>query len=117
MAITNFIPTIWSETLYSELNKNFIAVNHCNRDFEGDIKTKGNTVKICGVGDISVFDYTRSFYNNHIYLLENYTAEQAKSHGMAYYGNSTTLETLIGYVKKNISEEFLPEFLKENENG
>ncbi|MBQ6614270.1 MAG: CapA family protein [Clostridia bacterium] len=64
----------------------------------------------------TVFDYTRSFYNNHIYLLENYTAEQAKSHGMAYYGNYTTLETLIGYVKKNISEEFLPEFLKDNVN-
>lgn len=64
----------------------------------------------------TVFDYTRSFYNNHIYLLENYTAEQAKAHGMAYYGNSTTLETLIGYVKKNIDEEFLPEFLQDNEN-
>lgn len=61
----------------------------------------------------TVFDYTRSFYNNHIYLLENYTAEQAKKHGMAYYGNSTTLETLIGYVTKTIDAEFLPDFLKE----
>lgn len=58
MAITNFIPTIWSETLYSELNKNFIAVNHCNRDFEGDIKSKGSVVNICGIGDITVKDYT-----------------------------------------------------------
>jgi hypothetical protein len=58
MAITNFIPTIWSETLYSELNKNFVAVNHCNRDFEGDIKSKGSVVNICGVGDITVKDYT-----------------------------------------------------------
>ena len=58
MAITNFIPTIWSETLYSELNKNFIAVNHCNRDFEGDIKSKGSVVNICGVGDITINDYT-----------------------------------------------------------
>ena len=58
MAIDNFIPTIWSETLYSELNKNFVAVNHCNRDFEGDIKSKGSVVNICGVGDINVKDYT-----------------------------------------------------------
>ena len=58
MAITNFIPTIWSETLYSELNKNFVAVNHCNRDFEGDIKSKGSVVNICGIGDITVKDYT-----------------------------------------------------------
>ncbi len=65
----------------------------------------------------TVFDYTKSFYNNHIYLLENYTAEQAKAHGMAYYGNYTTLDTLIGYVKDNIDAEFLPEFLKDNGNG
>ena len=58
MAITNFIPTIWSETLYSELNKNFVAVNHCNRDFEGEIKSKGSVVNICGIGDINIKDYT-----------------------------------------------------------
>ncbi|MBO5904155.1 MAG: P22 coat protein - protein 5 domain protein [Clostridia bacterium] len=60
MALTNFIPTVWSESLYSELDKKYIAVRNCNRDFEGDIRAKGNTVKICGVGDISVFDYTRN---------------------------------------------------------
>lgn len=64
----------------------------------------------------TVFDYTRSFYNNHIYLLENYTAEQARAHGMAYYGYSTTRETLVGYVKRYIDVEFLPEFLQDNEN-
>lgn len=60
MALTNFIPTIWSESLATELDKKYIAVKNCNREYEGDIKTKGNTVKICGVGDISVFDYTRN---------------------------------------------------------
>lgn len=60
MALTNFIPTIWSETLATELDKKYIAVKNCNREYEGDIKSKGNTVKISGVGDISVFDYTRN---------------------------------------------------------
>lgn len=60
MSITNFIPTIWSETLYKELSKTFIAVNHCNRDYEGDIKGKGAIVKICGIGDITVRDYTKN---------------------------------------------------------
>lgn len=60
MAITNFIPTVWSENLYSELDKKYIAVSNCNRDFEGDIKSKGSTVKICGIGDVNVFDYTRN---------------------------------------------------------
>ena len=60
MSITHFVPTIWSETLYQELQKNFVAVNHCNRDFEGDIKSKGSTVNICGVGAININDYTKN---------------------------------------------------------
>ena len=58
MSISNFIPSVWSETLYHELNKNFVAVNHCNRDFEGDIKSKGSVVNICGIGDININDYS-----------------------------------------------------------
>lgn len=60
MAISNFIPTIWSENLYSELDKQYIAVLNCNREFEGEIKNKGAVVKICGVGDVSVKDYTKN---------------------------------------------------------
>ena len=60
MAISNFIPTIWSENLYHELDKQYIAVRNCNRDFEGEIREKGASVKICGVGNVSVFDYTKN---------------------------------------------------------
>ncbi len=59
MAITNFIPTIWSENLHTALDKQYIAVANCNRDFEGEIKNKGSVVKICGVGSITVSDYTK----------------------------------------------------------
>ncbi len=60
MAITNFIPTIWSENLYTELDKQYVAVANCNREFEGDIKNKGAVVKICGVGTVDVNDYTKN---------------------------------------------------------
>lgn len=60
MAIKNFIPTIWSENLYTELDKQYIAVKNCNREYEGEIKGCGSSVKICGVGDINVFDYTKN---------------------------------------------------------
>ena len=60
MAITNFIPTIWTETLYHELDKKYIAVANSNREFEGDIKEKGASVRICGVGKINVSDYTKN---------------------------------------------------------
>lgn len=59
MAITNFIPTVWSETLYNQLERKYIAVSHCNREFEGDIKEKGAAVKICGVGEIAIGNYTK----------------------------------------------------------
>ncbi len=58
MAITNFIPTIWSENLYTQLDKKYIAANHCNRDYDGEISEKGSVVNIVGVGEIDVFDYT-----------------------------------------------------------
>ena len=60
MAITSFIPTIWSENLYTALNKKYVAVANCNRDFEGEIRNRGSVVKICGVGDIFVGDYTKN---------------------------------------------------------
>lgn len=60
MAITNFIPTVWSENLYQELDKKYIAVSNCNRDFEGDIRERGDTVRICGVGSVQVSEYTKN---------------------------------------------------------
>ena len=60
MAITNFIPTIWSENLYEQLDKHYIAAANCNRDYEGEIKSKGSVVKICGVGAVNISDYTKN---------------------------------------------------------
>lgn len=60
MAISNFIPTIWSENLYSALNKKYVAVANCSRDYEGEIRNCGSVVKICGVGNVTVSDYTKN---------------------------------------------------------
>ena len=60
MAITNFISTVWSENLLKQLDKKYIGVLNCNRDYEGDIKNQGSVVKICGVGDVTVSDYTKN---------------------------------------------------------
>ncbi len=60
MAITNFIPTVWSETLLTQLNNKYIAAANCNRSFEGDIKNMGSMVKICGIENITVSDYTKN---------------------------------------------------------
>ncbi len=60
MAISNFIPALWSETLYTELEKDYVGVRLCSREFEGEIRGEGDRVKICGVGPVTVFDYTKN---------------------------------------------------------
>jgi len=60
MAINHFIPTLWSETLYTELEKDYVGVRLCSREFEGEIRGEGDRVKICGVGPVTVFDYTKN---------------------------------------------------------
>lgn len=60
MSINAFIPTVWSETLYRAIDKQYIGVAHCSRDFEGDIRERGSIVKICGLNPIAVHDYTKN---------------------------------------------------------
>ncbi len=60
MAINNFLPTVWSETLLNQLDRQYIGVKNCTRDFEGDIKEKGSSVVINSISDISVFDYVKN---------------------------------------------------------
>lgn len=60
MSLNNFTSTVWSETLYQELQKNYVGVKLCSREFEGDIKSQGDRVKICGIQPISVFNYSKN---------------------------------------------------------
>ncbi len=57
----NFIPTVWAARLLVALDKALIygQTNVCNRDYEGDIKKSGNTVKIGAIGTVNVENYTR----------------------------------------------------------
>lgn len=58
----------------------------------------------------TVYDFTPSFYDNSVLLLSDYSEEQAKAHGIKYYGNYTSLSKLKGYVTSTISSEFLGDF-------
>ncbi|MBX3298622.1 MAG: P22 coat protein - protein 5 domain protein [Acidobacteria bacterium] len=60
MAI-EFIPTIWAARLLAALETTLIyaQANVCNRDYEGEIRGAGNTVKIGSIGDVSVGDYVK----------------------------------------------------------
>mgnify|MGYP000906848607 FL=1 len=60
MAVSNFIPTIWSARLLVNLQKAQVFGALVNRDYEGEIANAGDTVKIGGIGAVTVNDYTKN---------------------------------------------------------
>jgi hypothetical protein len=59
MSLNNFIPQIWSDQLLVALRANLVFANVANRDYEGEIRAMGDTVRIHSIGDITVSDYTK----------------------------------------------------------
>lgn len=62
MALDNFIPQIWSARLLASLKKTLVygQTGVVNREYEGEIKEKGNTVKINSIGAVTVADHTKN---------------------------------------------------------
>lgn len=75
MAITTFIPELWSAQLLSSLKKNLVAASPAivNRKWEGEIKAKGDRVRITSIARPTVKSYTR---NTDIDAPENLTDAQ-----------------------------------------
>ena len=59
MSYNNFIPTIWSDKIQTDRDRNCVAISLCNRDFEGAIANVGDTVKINGVLRPTVAQYIK----------------------------------------------------------
>lgn len=59
MAITNFIPEVWSAAILEALRAKLVFPSLCNRDYEGDIREAGDTVHITGYDDVTVRKYVR----------------------------------------------------------
>ena len=60
MAITTFIPELWSARLLYALENSHVATNLVNRNYEGVIANQGDTVHINSIGAVTVKDYTRN---------------------------------------------------------
>ena len=62
MSLENFIPTIWSARLLAALDKalQYAQAGVVNRDYEGEITAKGDSVKINAIGDVTVKAYTKN---------------------------------------------------------
>lgn len=57
----NFIPTVWASRLLTALSAALVYGQRSvvNRDYEGEIRSAGNTVKIASIGDVSIGEYTK----------------------------------------------------------
>jgi|HigsolmetaAR206D_1030411.scaffolds.fasta_scaffold13049_2 N4-gp56 family major capsid protein len=60
MAITKFVPEIWSALLLTSLKKNLVLASLCNRRYEGEIRGGGDTVRITSISRPTVQSYTRN---------------------------------------------------------
>jgi len=62
MALTNFIPEIWSARLLQNLHKSLVygQPGIVNRDYEGEIREAGDTVRINAIGPVTISTYTRN---------------------------------------------------------
>ncbi len=84
MAITNFIPQVWSARLQENLHSALVFGNLCNRNYEGDIAQYGDTVHISTLNDITVKAYDPSVSIDDPEQLSGTDITLAIDHG-AYY--------------------------------
>ncbi|MCD7770860.1 MAG: phage capsid protein [Oscillospiraceae bacterium] len=59
MALSTFIPELWSARLLAALEKAHVAGSIVNHDYDGEIKQCGSAVHINTIGDITVSDYEK----------------------------------------------------------
>lgn len=62
MSLDNFIPEVWAARLLHNLQKTLVfgQAGVMNRDYEGDIRGFGDTVRIHAIGPVTVAEYTRN---------------------------------------------------------
>lgn len=61
MSIVNAIPSVWAANILQALDTILVYAQSgvMNRDYEGDIASAGDSVRITTVGDVTISDYTR----------------------------------------------------------
>lgn len=67
MAYNTFIPTVWAETINRELERLHVLALHTNRDYEGQVKKKGDSVRILNVGKPTVYKIDLSTNRDDLY--------------------------------------------------
>jgi len=59
VSLDAFIPELWADTLLVALRKNLVFANLCNTDYQGQINQMGDTVRISGIGSVTISNYVK----------------------------------------------------------
>ncbi len=60
MSFNNFIPALWASRILTNLNNEHVYAACFNRDYEGEVKSFGASVKINAMGRVTISSYTRN---------------------------------------------------------
>lgn len=60
MGIENFSPTTWANSILAHYETKLVFVSLCNRNYEGEIRKRGDTVRINSIGDPTIFTVTKN---------------------------------------------------------
>ena len=63
MSVSNFIPELWSKRINRKLRKSLVFGSVVNTDYEGEIGSGGDTVKINSIGDVTIGNYVPNSTN------------------------------------------------------
>lgn len=66
MSYANFIPSVWAESINREQERACVFVEDCNRQYEGLVSKKGDSVHILGVGKPTIKAIERKDANGKI---------------------------------------------------
>lgn len=61
----------------------------------------------------TVFYYSMSYMNTHVYFMKNYSEQLMQSHGVANYGGYRSFETLLQYTRDIMGQTYLPAWMYE----
>jgi len=81
----NFIPEIWSREVKRAVESNLTMARLVLRDFEGDIKQKGDTVHIVDISNLSVGDKSASSAVSYETITEDKTSISIDKHKYAAF--------------------------------
>lgn len=79
-----FIPEVIHAGIEKNLDGKFVLVEGCNREYEGDIKKKGDQVKVRTVGNITAHEMTRDYPEEEGSVVRHRPIEDAEELDGAY---------------------------------